>query len=168
MGLLDLARLRVFLDRDGGVVDRPEIAHETRPGYAQPHLKIAPRTICLLRLQHLTDGIADRDQLRDDPDVLFRDTIPGPALADGNRHGRSVEHLHQALGTVEGEAALANRPALGLQVDDLGEFILQVDVDGRRFAVIDIGGQELDGSGKRSFETLPIPRPARIGLAEWP
>ena len=75
MGLLDLTRLGIFLDRDCCVVDRPEIAHKTRPGDAQSHLEIAPWPIGFLRLQDLAHCIANRDQLADDPNVFFRDSI---------------------------------------------------------------------------------------------
>ncbi len=121
MSLLDLASLGILLNRDDGVIDRSKIPHEARPGDTQPHLQITPGPICFLRLQHLAHRIADGDQLRNDPDMLFRNAIPGAALADRDRYGRSVEHLHQALRSVEEETTLADGAVSWLQVDDLSE-----------------------------------------------
>src|SRR3546814_5246674 len=75
MSFLDLAGLEILLNRYGRVVDRPKVPHKTRPGDAQANLKIAPGSIGFLCLQHLAHGIPDRDQLADDPNVFFRDSV---------------------------------------------------------------------------------------------
>jgi hypothetical protein len=87
MRLAHLAGLRVLADRDGGVVDRPEVAHEARPGDAQLDLRRLPRPVELLGLQHLAHRVADRDQLADDADMLFRDAVGAAALAHLDRTG---------------------------------------------------------------------------------
>src|SRR5690606_40180374 len=84
MRLTGFAGLVVFGYRHSGVIDRPEIAHEARPGDAQLHLKIAPRLIGLLSLENRAHRVTDRDQLPDDVDLLFREADSGTALADRN------------------------------------------------------------------------------------
>ena len=77
-----------------GVKDDEEITEEPK---RKPDLEITPGPIGLLSFQHLTDRVSDRDQLRDDPDMLLRHPFAGAPLAHGDRHGQTVEHLHQTL-----------------------------------------------------------------------
>lgn len=168
MGLLHLAGLWILLDRDGCVVDRTEVADECRPGEAEPHLQVAPRPVRLLGLQYLTDGIADRDQFRDDPNMLFRDPVTGAALPDGHRYRRAVEHLHQPLRPVNEEAAFADRAILRPEVDDLGELIFQIDINRGRLAVIDVGRKKFDGGVEDGVEIGSVAGDAGVRLAKRP
>ncbi|GCC48697.1 hypothetical protein chiPu_0032697, partial [Chiloscyllium punctatum] len=59
--------LLVFQGRYDRGVDRPEVADERAPGDAQPDLRLLPRMVGLLALQDLAHGVADRDQLANDP-----------------------------------------------------------------------------------------------------
>jgi hypothetical protein len=75
MRLAHLAALVVFRHGHGREIDRAKITDEVRPGDAQPDLRVLPRLVKLLRFQHFTHSIADRDQLADDPDVFLRNAV---------------------------------------------------------------------------------------------
>ena len=164
--LAHLARFFVFRQRDGREVDRAEVADEARPGDAQPDLRVLPRPVELLCLQHLAHGIADRDQLADDADVLLWDALSAAALARSHRDGLAVEHLHQPMRLVEEVAALAD-VAIGrqLEVRQIGR-IFQIAIDGLGLTVVDRFREGIEGGREHCSEVLAVTRQARVGLAE--
>ena len=61
MRLSHFAGFLILRGRDGSEVDRPERAHEVRPGNAQLDLGRLPRPVAFLEFQHLAHRITDRD-----------------------------------------------------------------------------------------------------------
>ncbi len=160
------AGLLVFRRGDSREIDRTEVADEARPGDAQPDLRILPRPVELLVLQHLPHGVADGDQLADDADVLLRNAFGAPAFSRSHRDGLAVEHLHQAMRLVEEVAALAH-VAIGRQVG-LGRIvgIVEIEIDRLWLAVVDRFRKKFDGSCERLREVLAVAPKAYVGLAE--
>ena len=95
MGFPVLAGLRVDHDRDDGVIDRPEAAHEVAVGDAQPELSLCPRLISRLRAQHIAYRFADRQQGADNLRVAGKDTATALAVADRNGVRLAIDDLHQ-------------------------------------------------------------------------
>ena len=165
MSFARLAGLRIFDDGDCGVVDRTEIPDEARPCDPEFHLAIAPRPISLLCLEDLTHGIADRDQLSQNADVLFGDAIATPTLSSHDCQRGAFDHLHQTELAIDEEAAFPNAGMVRFEIDDLAEFELKVDVDLSCLAVIEAGGKLDDGTIKDGFQINIYTRVACIGLA---
>ncbi|MCP2223595.1 UNVERIFIED_ORG: hypothetical protein J2R74_009028 [Bradyrhizobium japonicum] len=57
----NLAGLFTLDRRHHGGVDGSKVPHEARPGDAEPDLRLFPGLVCLLGLEDLTHGVADRD-----------------------------------------------------------------------------------------------------------
>ena len=168
VGLTDLTGLFVLADRDGSMIDRAEFPNKGPPGDAQPDLKIPPGTILFLGFQHLANGIADREQFADNAGMLFRNAVAAATLAYADRHGGAVDQLHEGILAVEEKAAFADFGIIGLQVDDLGEFFFQIEINDTRLAIIEMFGKQRDGVLQQTLKVLAGTRLAGIGLAKGP
>ncbi|MCY1383258.1 hypothetical protein D9M69_713650 [compost metagenome] len=71
-----------------------------------------------------------------------------------NRNRLAVDDLHETMSDIDKIAAFAHLGIVGPQIDDLGKFVLQIDVDGGRLAVIKAFGKKRDGCRQRRVELL--------------
>ncbi len=163
--LADFAGLKILLHRYGRGIDRTEGAHEVRPGDAQPDLVLLEGLIELLSLEDLAHGVADRDQLSDDPGLFVGDAFCGTALAHRDGDGFTVAHLHQRLVLADKEAALADALPIGL-IEFVGIACIGFRIDGFGLTVIDRFRKKTGGGAKRLLQIDTSLRQAGIGLAE--
>ena len=97
MGLARLASVGVGRLRDGGEIDRAEIAHKARVGDTKADLRRSPWVVVFLSAQDVAEGIADGDEVTDDPGVFGRDSIGSLAVADRDGDGGAIDDLEKRV-----------------------------------------------------------------------
>ena len=105
--LARLASVGVGCLRDGGEIDGAEIAHKARVGDTKTHLCRPPWVVVFLSAQDVAEGIADGDEVTDDPGVFGRDSIRSLAAADRDGDGGPIDDLEKLV-VFENVAAFLN------------------------------------------------------------
>src|SRR5208283_2249789 len=105
--LARLASVGVGRLRDGGEIDRAEIAHKARVGDTKADLRRSPWVVAFLRAEDVAESIADGDEVTDDPGVFGRDSIGSLAAADRDGDGGPIDDLEKRV-VFENVAAFLN------------------------------------------------------------
>ena len=135
---------------DGGEIDRAEIAHKARVGDTKADLRRSPWVVAFLSAENVAEGIADGDEVADDPGVFGKDSIGSLAAADRDGDGGPIDDLEKRVVFENVAAFLNGGPFRGGADPDIR--LDRKEIRGLLgWGFLDARGQAVDGAVEESW-----------------